>query len=77
MIWSHTQRPNWRPRNLDMIVANLIGAPEAGFQADTNRATLFFRDGRQEQIELMPKIDLAGVVLDRICALIASAETPA
>ncbi len=64
-------------KNLDMIVANLIGAPEAGFQADTNRATLFFRDGRQEQIELMPKIDLAGVVLDRICALIASVETPA
>lgn len=62
-------------KNLDMIVANLIGTPEAGFQADTNQATFYYRDGTHEEIGLMPKIDLAGVLLDRIDALVAAAAT--
>ena len=64
-------------KHLDMIVANLVGTSEAGFQADTNRATFYFQDGRCEQVGLMPKIDLAGVLLDRIAALTASSATAA
>jgi len=60
-------------KNLDMIVANHIGSPEAGFQSDTNRATFLFRDGRREEIGLMPKTELAGILLDRIAALMAAA----
>lgn len=60
-------------KNLDMIVANHIGSPEAGFQADTNRATFLFRDGRREEIGLMPKTELAGILLDRIAALMVAA----
>lgn len=56
-------------KNLDMIVANCIGSPEAGFQSDTNRVTFYFRNGEQETVGLMSKIDLAGVLLDRIGAL--------
>ncbi len=61
-------------KNLDMIVANHIGSPEAGFQADTNRATFLFRDGRREEIGLMPKTELAGILLDRIAALMVAAD---
>ena len=60
-------------KNLDMIVANHIGSPEVGFQADTNRATFLFRDGRREEIGLMPKTELAGILLDRIAALMVAA----
>ncbi len=64
-------------KNLDMIVANHIGSPEVGFQADTNRATFLFRDGRREEIGLMPKTELAGILLDRIAALmVAAADAP-
>jgi len=59
-------------KNLDMIVANHIGSPEAGFQADTNRATFLFRDGRREEIGLMPKTELAGILLDRVAGLMLS-----
>ena len=31
-----------KPKNLDMIVANDISAPDAGFGVDTNRVTLLF-----------------------------------
>ena len=59
-----------KAKNLDLIVGNLIGAPDAGFAADTNRATLYFKDGTREQVELMTKADLAHLLLDRIHRLI-------
>jgi len=62
-------------KRLDMIVANLIGAPEAGFQSDTNRATFYFRDGAVEKLDLMPKVELAGRLLDRVAALLAAKPT--
>jgi phosphopantothenoylcysteine decarboxylase/phosphopantothenate--cysteine ligase len=56
-------------KGLDMIVGNLIGAPGSGFEADTNVVNLYFKDGRQESLEQMPKADLAHVILDRVTAL--------
>ncbi|MEW5734813.1 MAG: bifunctional phosphopantothenoylcysteine decarboxylase/phosphopantothenate--cysteine ligase CoaBC [Thermodesulfobacteriota bacterium] len=53
-------------KNLDMIVANLIGAPGSGFAAATNQATLFLRGGREEKLALMSKDELAHVILDRV-----------
>lgn len=58
-----------KAKHLDLIVANLIGAPDAGFCADTNRATLYFKDGTNEQVELMPKAELAHLLLDRIAGI--------
>lgn len=55
-----------RSKRLDMIVGNLVGAPDAGFGADTNRATLYYKDGSSEKVELMAKEDLAHLLLDRI-----------
>jgi phosphopantothenoylcysteine decarboxylase/phosphopantothenate--cysteine ligase len=58
-----------KAKHLDLIVANLVGAPDAGFCADTNRATLYFKGGTSEKIDLMPKAELAHLLLDRIAGM--------
>lgn len=55
-----------REKSLDMIVANDVSQPDAGFNVDTNRALLFFRDGASSTCELMPKAQLAEVILDHV-----------
>ena len=57
-----------KKKNLDMIVANDVTAPGAGFNVDTNIATLITRKGEEEQ-PLQTKRRLADVILDRILAL--------
>lgn len=57
-----------REKNVDMIVANDVSQPDAGFNVDTNRVRLFFRDGRDLECALMSKDDLAGVILDQVAA---------
>jgi len=51
-------------KNLDMIVANLIGPTDSGFQSDTNRVCLFFRDGRQTSLPLESKEMIAHSILE-------------
>ena len=57
-----------KKKNLDMIVANDVTAPGAGFNTDTNIATLITKDGEEEQ-PLQTKRQLADVILDRVMAL--------
>jgi phosphopantothenoylcysteine decarboxylase/phosphopantothenate--cysteine ligase len=59
-------------KNLDLIVGNLIGPPESGFGSDTNRVHLFFADGREERLGVMPKEALAHELLDRVAALMTA-----
>ncbi len=54
---------------LDLIVANDVTEPGAGFGTDTNRATLLDRMGRCETLPLMPKYELAHRILDAVLAL--------
>jgi len=61
-----------RKKNLDMIVANEVGKSNTGFNAETNRATLYFRDGRKTEYSLMPKNDLATVILDHVLSELSS-----
>lgn len=58
-----------RRKNLDMIVGNLIGAKDSGFEADTNKMTFFYKDGRTEAVPVMEKAAAAHVLLDRILSL--------
>lgn len=51
-------------KNLDMIVANDITVPGAGFNVDTNIVKLIHRDGRIEELAKMSKEELAGIILD-------------
>lgn len=53
-------------KNLDMIIANDVTAPGAGFNADTNIVKLIYRDGHMEELPKMTKNKLADIILDKI-----------
>ncbi len=53
-------------KNLDMIVANDITAPQAGFRCDTNIVKILYKTGEIEELPCMPKEDLASLIWDRI-----------
>lgn len=55
-------------KNLDMIVANDVTRPGAGFDVDTNIVTLITKDG-QEALPMMSKAEVAQQILDRALAL--------
>ena len=53
-------------KNLDLIVANNITHPEAGFAEDTNIVTIFDKLGNEESLPKMSKNKLAGKIFDII-----------
>jgi len=53
-------------KQLDMIVLNDATEPGAGFGVDTNRVTVLDRGGKEEELALMSKIELADILLDRV-----------
>ncbi|MBQ6858815.1 MAG: bifunctional phosphopantothenoylcysteine decarboxylase/phosphopantothenate--cysteine ligase CoaBC, partial [Clostridia bacterium] len=55
-------------KNLDMIVANDVTAPGAGFDVNTNIVTLMTRDAMRT-LPLMSKDDVAGCILDAVVSL--------
>ncbi|MDF2499936.1 MAG: coaBC [Anaerosporomusa subterranea] len=57
-------------KNLDMIVANDVTLPGAGFNTDTNIAKLIFRDGHIEDLPLMSKDEVALVILNKVSQLL-------
>ena len=56
-------------KNLDMIVANDVSLPGAGFNSDTNIVKLLYADGRQEELPQLAKTELARQLLQKIIAL--------
>ena len=56
-------------KNLDMIVANDVTAPGAGFGVDTNIIKIIDRDGQMTDFPLMSKEKVSGVILDHIIEL--------
>ncbi|MCA9809027.1 MAG: bifunctional phosphopantothenoylcysteine decarboxylase/phosphopantothenate--cysteine ligase CoaBC [Candidatus Dadabacteria bacterium] len=58
-----------REKNADMIVANNVGAPGAGFESDTNEVHLLFASGAAEELPLAPKKEIAKIIFDRISGL--------
>ncbi len=55
-----------KEKNLDIIAGNLVGDPSSGFGTDTNKVTLFFKDGKKESIPETGKDEVAHLLLDRI-----------
>ena len=55
-----------KAKNLDMIVANIVGKTGTGFEADTNSVSFYFSDGTHEKLPMMGKNAVAHVLLDRI-----------
>lgn len=59
-----------KAKGLHMIVANDVSEPGSGFESDTNRVTIFHADGRVEELPLLPKLEVAHRVLDRLVELL-------
>jgi phosphopantothenoylcysteine decarboxylase/phosphopantothenate--cysteine ligase len=61
-------REKLESKSLDFIVLNDALEPDAGIGVDTNRVTIFSRDGGAEEIPLMLKREIADIILDRVAA---------
>lgn len=61
-----------REKNMDLIVANDITQPGAGFAAETNIVKILDREGGSEDLPRMDKMDVAHRILDRVAELIGS-----
>jgi phosphopantothenoylcysteine decarboxylase/phosphopantothenate--cysteine ligase len=61
-------------KRVDLIVANDVSQPDAGFEVDTNRAVLLDSAGRVDELPLMSKSALAGVILDRIVSALGAPD---
>ncbi|MGZ9164119.1 MAG: bifunctional phosphopantothenoylcysteine decarboxylase/phosphopantothenate--cysteine ligase CoaBC [Anaerolineales bacterium] len=59
-----------KSKRLDLIVANDISAPDAGFASETNRVTLLFADGWKESLPLMSKSEVAETIMERVASLL-------
>lgn len=59
-------REKLKAKDLDIVILNDAKEPGAGFGVDTNRVTVITRNGKQEELELMSKADLAEILLDRV-----------
>lgn len=58
-----------RSKGLDMIVANDVSRDDTGFEVDTNRIKMIYRDGHVEDSPLMTKEEVAHLILDRVKTL--------
>ena len=58
-----------KEKNADLIVLNSLKDEGAGFGLDTNKVTLFYRDGKQTEVELKSKKALAKDIIDAITGL--------
>ncbi|MSQ14667.1 MAG: bifunctional phosphopantothenoylcysteine decarboxylase/phosphopantothenate--cysteine ligase CoaBC [Dehalococcoidia bacterium] len=61
-----------RGKEMDLIVANDVTAPNSGFNVDTNKVTIIERSGEILDLPLMTKDEVANKLLDRVAALLTS-----
>ena len=57
-------------KRLDLIVANDVSAPDAGFEVDTNRVTFLFADGTQKSHPLLSKTAVAEHLIQELIHLV-------
>lgn len=57
-------------KELNLIVANDISTKDAGFEVDTNRVLLLDKSGKQEQLPLMTKDEVARIILEKVVGLL-------
>ena len=61
-------------KNLDLIVANDVMAVGAGFGSDNNKVNIIHRDGRIEELPLLPKEQIAHLILDRVVGIVQGSK---
>jgi phosphopantothenoylcysteine decarboxylase/phosphopantothenate--cysteine ligase len=59
-------RVKLKSKHLDLIVANDISLPEAGFDKDTNKVSIIDRWGGMTEYPVMPKSEVADRILDHV-----------
>ena len=69
-------RRKLQSKNCDIIVANLVGQSDTGFESDENEVALALRTGEFIQIPRMPKRDLADRILTHAIELRDRAALP-
>jgi phosphopantothenoylcysteine decarboxylase/phosphopantothenate--cysteine ligase len=57
-------------KNLDLMVANVVGVPGSGFGSETNRAAILAARGDDVPLRPWTKAELAAAVWDRVAALL-------
>lgn len=57
-------------KNLDLIIANDVTLPGAGFNVDTNIVKLIDKSGHVEELPQLSKQQIATIVIDKICAML-------
>jgi phosphopantothenoylcysteine decarboxylase/phosphopantothenate--cysteine ligase len=62
-------RDKLRRKRLDLIVANDVTLEGSGFGTDTNQVALLDRWGGEELLPLLPKLEVAHHIWDRLRAL--------
>jgi phosphopantothenoylcysteine decarboxylase / phosphopantothenate---cysteine ligase len=65
-------RAKLESKQLDLIAANDISKPDAGFGVDTNRVTFLFPHSPAENMPLLKKEEVAETLIARIAALLES-----
>lgn len=56
-------------KKADLIVANDVSKPGAGFEADTNQVYLVYGNGKTDELPLASKADIARKVIDKVLGL--------
>lgn len=59
-------RSKLQAKNCDMVVGNLVGGPETGFEAESNAVTLALRTGEFVEIPQASKREIADRIFDQI-----------
>jgi phosphopantothenoylcysteine decarboxylase/phosphopantothenate--cysteine ligase len=62
-------RRKLRAKNCDMVVANLVGQTDAGFESDSNEVLLALRTGEFIPLERASKREIADQILSQILKL--------
>ena len=65
-------RKKLEAKQLALLAANDITATDAGFFVDNNRVLLLDAEGRQEELPLLSKSEVADIICDRVVALLES-----
>jgi phosphopantothenoylcysteine decarboxylase/phosphopantothenate--cysteine ligase len=62
-------------KNLDLIIANDVAQPGAGFGHDTNQIKILYPTGEIKELPLMSKEEASMAILDEVARLIAKRKT--
>ncbi|MDQ4004962.1 MAG: bifunctional phosphopantothenoylcysteine decarboxylase/phosphopantothenate--cysteine ligase CoaBC [Actinomycetota bacterium] len=68
--FENAARTKLREKHLDLVVVNQVGAPDTGFEADTNRAMVVGASGDDLPMRTWTKAELASAILDRVAAIL-------